>query len=208
MKYLTKQQVENFLSTVTKKYHKDEFYDLFLDYLKAEDIFISDKKEEDKLEQEIFQIAKERGLIGYDIIAEVTDMDEFKDIISKHTQRYGYYIFHFMFEREDENDISVSAMWEKWNQMPPLGWIGGWCKCGHFFPYTFDVGEMDVENQVYTPRFKDDKPLKIDLNDVEKVVFCTDGYFRIYVKKVGVIMVKPYKFDNGLGFKFVKNILL
>ena len=160
------------------------------------------------LEQEIFEIAKQRGFIGYDIICEITDIDEFKTKLTEQIHYYGYYIFHFMYELPDEEGISTSAVWEKWNQLPPLGWIGGWCNCGHFYPHTFEIGEMNLDEDKYTKRDDILRPRKIYIEDIEKVVFCSDNFFRIYLNDGNIIMVKPYKFDNGLPFKFTKNFLL
>ena len=208
MDYITDEQVEEFFSTLTGKYYRDEFYDLFLDYLETNKISIYDEADENVIEQKVFAIAKERGFIGYDIITKVTDMDEFKDKLSEQIRRYGYYIFHFMYELPEEMDISTSAVWEKWNQLPPLGWVGGWCNCGHFYPYTFDMGEMDLDNDEYTRREDIRRPRKIVIDEIEKVVFCSDNFFRIYLKDNSVIMAKPYKMDSGLPFKFTKDILM
>lgn len=207
MKYLTSEQVEEFLSTLTKKYHRDEFYDFFLDYLESNHISIYDESEENILEQEVFNLARERGFIGYDIICEVTNIDEFKNKLSEQVRRYGYYIFHFMYEIEDESSISTTAVWEKWNQLPPLGWVGGWCSCGHFYPYTFDMAEMNLDKDEYTRRDDILRPRKITIEEIKKVVFCSDDFFRLYLTDNTIVIVKPYKMDAGLSFKFTNTIL-
>lgn len=207
MEHITQEQLEEFFSSLNGKYFRDEFYNRLLDYLETNGIHIYDEREENELEQEVFEIAKSRGFIGYDIICEVTDMDVFKDKISEQVRRYGYYIFHFMYELSDENEISTSAVWEKWNQVPPLGWFGGWCVCGHFYPYTLDLAEMEPEENEYVKNDGIPKPQKIYLNDIDRVVFCSDNFFRIYLKDSTIILAKAYKFDAGLAFKFTNTIL-
>ena len=46
MDYITDEQVEEFFSTLTGKYYRDEFYDLFLDYLETNKISIYDEADE------------------------------------------------------------------------------------------------------------------------------------------------------------------
>lgn len=207
MKYLTSIQVEEFFSTLNKKYYRDEFYNLFLDYLELNHITVDNESDKNSLEQEIFALAKERGFIGYDIICEITDMDKFKNKLSEQIRRYGYYIFHFMYENPVESFISTTAVWEKWNQLPPLGWIGSWCTCGHFYPHTFDMSEMNLVDDQYIRRNDILRPRKITIEEIKKVMFCSDNFFRLYLADDSVVMVKPYKIDAGLIFKFTNNIL-
>jgi hypothetical protein len=204
---LSDEQVEDFFASLNKKYYKDEFYDIFINYLEDNNIFAVTPKEEDELEQAMFKIAKERGYIGYDVIYETDNLDRFKEILTKYTKKYGYYLFHFMYENPDEEDFSTTAVWDKWNQLPPQGWIGGWCSCGNFFPFTFDAGEMDLEQDKYTFRYHDNRAIKIELSDLINIKFCSDNYFRLYMKNNKVIMVRPYKIDTGLVYAFIENPL-
>lgn len=207
MKYITEEQIEDFFSSLNRKYFRDEFYNLFIDYLENNNIQIYNEEEEDDLEQEVFKIAETKGYIGYDIICEITDMNIFKNKISEQVRRYGYYIFHFAYELPEENSISTSAVWKKWNQLPPLGWFGSWCNCGHFYPQTLDLSEQEPENDDYIRRKDIPRPRKVDIDEIEKVVFCSDNFFRLYLEDKTVLIVKPYKFDAGLTFKFTNNVL-
>ena len=206
MEYITNEQLEDFLSTITKKLHRDAFYDLFLDYLENNHINIYDENAESKLEQEVYQIAVERNLIGYNVICELNDIKKFVDIMVKITKRNQYNLFHLIHETDD-SAMSTTAFWEKWNQVPPLGWLGGWCSCGEFFPLTFDMGEMNLEEDSYQRLFEGFRPKKIKMQMVDSVSICSDGFFRLRLKTGETIAVRPYKFDTGFSFNFVENPL-
>ena len=130
---MTAEQIKDFLSTLDKKCHRDDFYNLFLDYAEEHDIEFDDDEEEGAAEQEAFKLAKERGFIGYDTVQTITDMEIFKEKMTALSKRNGYVLYHFFYEID--KDISMTAFWEKWFNVPPRGWFGGWCSCGKFFPY-------------------------------------------------------------------------
>ena len=99
MNYLTETQVEDFFSTLSKKYHREEFYNLLLDYLDTNKIIINDSKDEEILEQEIFNIAKERGFIGYDVIQEIFDMNKFLGKMNMLVDKNAFNLYHNRNER-------------------------------------------------------------------------------------------------------------
>lgn len=205
MKYIANEQLERFFSKIDKKYHRDDFYDLFLDYLDEEGIEIFDKDDEDELENEVFSIAKQRGIIGYDVVQEITDMEIFQEKMNILTKRNQFTLYHFFYEID--NDISTSAFWNKWNQLPPLGWVGGWCNCGNFYPNTFDMCEMNLEEDQYTRVLEDNRPRTIHLHDIESVLICNDSFFRLKLNNGKIIAVRPYKFESGFAFNFMDNPL-
>ena len=201
---LTDEQLESFLRTLTKKYHRDEFYELYLDYLKKIGIEV-EEEEEAILEQAAFNVAKERGFIGYDIIEEIYDRNAFQEKMNTLVERNRYMLYHFIYELD--NDISTTAYWDKWNQLPPLGWIGSWCTCGHFYPVSFDIGEMDVEAGEYTKITEEYQPRIIGIESVEAILICSDSFFRLRLDNGNIIAVRPYKFESGFAYHFIKNPL-
>lgn len=198
--------VDKFIDTLEKrKYHRDEFYDLFLDYVDNNNIKLS-QEEESELESEAYRIARERGYAGYDIILSLSEITDFKNKLDDYIKQTGSYLFHFVNERDDERFLSLSEVWEKWNSHPPLGWLGSWCSCGDFFPYTLDMGCMDLENNILHPD-ADFKPIKFSINDLKRVDFCSDGFIRFILQDNQIIAGKPYKVDKSLIYNFVSNPL-
>lgn len=202
---MTETQVEDFFSTLSKKYHREEFYNLLLNYLDSNKIIINDSKDEEILEQEIFNIAKERGFIGYDVIQEISDMNEFLGKMNMLVDKNAFNLYHFSYELDA--DISVCAFYEKWNQVPPSGWIASWCKCGEFYPCTFDIAEMNLIEYVHEKLFENQRPITVTVDDIETVLICSDSFFRLKLKTGIIIAVRPYKFDNGFNFNFIDNPL-
>ena len=197
---------DKFIDTLEKrKYHRDEFYDLFLDYVDNNNITLS-QKEESELESKAYIIARERGYAGYDIILSLSEITDFKNKLDSYIKQTGSYLFHFVNERDDERLLSLSEVWEKWNSHPPLGWLGSWCSCGDFFPYTLDMGCMDLENNILHPD-ADFKPIKFSINDLKRVDFCSDRFIRFILKDNQIIAGKPYKVDKSLIYNFVSNPL-
>lgn len=182
------------------RYTKDNFYDALMDYLEAKEIFC-DEDEEHKIESLAYKKAVSLNLVGYVILFTVTDMTKFVQKMNKYIDKVGSHIFHFQLEPEDESLLSYTDIWEKWNNIPPQGWLAGWCKCGEFFPHTFDIGTMDIENDsLIKNNFY--KPIKIDTDMVKQVNFCSDGYFRLLLKSGETFAVKTYTFDRAILINF------
>jgi hypothetical protein len=198
--------INEFIATLEKrKYHKDEFYDLFLDYVDDKGISLT-SEEETEMESKAYQIAREKGYAGYDIILSLTEIDDFRNKLDSYIKQTGFYLFHFINERDDEKILSLSEIWDKWNNHPPLGWVGSWCSCGEFFPYTLDMGSMDLENNLLHPD-TEFKPITFSTNEIERVDFCSDNFIRFILKDGRLIAAKPYKVDKSLIYNFVSNPL-
>ena len=208
MNILSDKQIEEFFGTLVKRnYHREEFYDTFLDFLAKSNIEVSEE-EESLLEAKAFKIAKKRGFIGFSVIKSIDDMEEFKKQMTKHVLQNKYSIFHFIIENEDENELSLSEIWNKWNNLPPQGWVAGWCNCGEFFPHTFDLGAMNLEENKLNDNIPEElQPLYIRVNDIKRVDFCDDNFMRLYLNNDMIIAVRPYKLDSGIVFSFIKNPL-
>lgn len=208
MKYITDEQLEEFFSTLNGKYFRDDFYNLFMNFLDNKGIKFEDDEDElyrDELEEHVFNLAKERGFIGYDIIETIYDLNAFQEKLNKLIKKNGYSLFHFFYDID--NDISTTSFWSKWNQLPPLGWVANWCTCGHFYPCTFDMSEMNLDEGVFTPISEEYRPREIDINHISMVLLCDDGFFRLILEDGKTIAVRPYKFDTGFAYNFVTNPL-
>ena len=106
--------VNKFIDTLEKrKYHRDEFYDLFLDYVDNNNIKLS-QTEESELESKAYRIARERGYAGYDITLSLSEITDFKNKLDDYIKQTGSYLFHFVNERDDERLLSLSEVWEKY----------------------------------------------------------------------------------------------
>lgn len=198
--------IEEFISTLEKrKYHRDEFYDTFLDFVDDKGISLN-MEEESRLEKEAFALARENGLTGYDILLTLTDIDTFKEKLSAYVIKNGHYVFHFFNEKDDEKLLSFSEIWDKWKSHPPLGWIGSWCCCGDFFPVTLDMRSMDIENNTLH-QYSDFKPIKFGVSDIKRIDFCSDNFIRFTLNDNTLIAGLPYKMDKSLIYNFMDNPL-
>ena len=199
--------IDTFLNSLEiKKYHKETFYDLFFDFLEENGYSRISEEDELYLEPPVFKKALERGLIGYDVLLSLTDTDSISKKMQEYIVEKQYYFFHFMREKDDEKLLSYTEVWDKWKNLPPLGWIGGWCDCGSFFPHTLDMGGMNIKNNTFTSD-EQYKPLEFYLDEVKELQFCSDNYIRFILKSGETIAALPYKIDNSLIYKFVDNPL-
>lgn len=198
--------IESFFKSLEdKKYHKEEFYDIALNFLESK-LSFKDEKEVDAIEQKLYSLAFERGFIGYNIIFSVSPDDTFLKKFNDYIIKKGYYIFQFIIERDEEKTLSFSGLYNLWNNCPPLGWFGGWCSCGEFFPYTLDLGSMDLETNQINQDFPV-KPIKFTFDDIKQIDFCSDNYIRFYLHDETVVAAKPFKVDVGIAFNFIDNPL-
>ena len=197
--------INKFLNTLSsnKKITRDEFYESFFDFLEENEIALS-PTERDDLEIIAFHKAKELGFIGYDIIVSISDMDDFNKKISLHALTKKNMLFHIFYE--DDMDSSLNEIWRKWNNIPPMGWIAGWCSCGEFFPYTVDLGMINL-NKYEIEENNIRRPMLIKLKMVQRVDFCTNGIMRLILDEDTILLVKPFILDTGLAYKFLDNPL-
>lgn len=198
--------IKKFLHTlkVDKKITREDFYESFLDFLGRQNIKLS-PNEEDELEIEAFHKAKETGIIGYDIITSITDMSIFSKKFSSYIENKKHVLFHIFYE--EDADSSLNEVWKKWNNIPPMGWIAGWCaSCGEFFPYTVDLGTINMEK--YTIEENGiQRPIPIKSKTIQKIDFCANGFMRLTLNDEKVLFIKPFSLDVGLVYKFIDNPL-
>lgn len=197
---------EFFANPLPSQVNKERFYDLFLDFLDSKHIYYTEEQE-DELESLAFKKAKEIGIIGYETLVSIEDINVFTEKFKKYTKEKRYNLFHITYELEDELELSVSDIWRRWNSFPPRGWLAGWCNCGHFFPYTFDIGRMDLEKDTLMDGSKFYTPRTINVDELSKIDFCSDGCFRLHTNNGELFTVVPYTMDTGLVYKFVDNPL-
>lgn len=202
---VTEDIIISFLNTFSKKScDKMTFYTKLFNFLEKEKCNINDELE---IEKFAYSVAKKYDYIGYDVIKTISD--DFTFFISKINQyidktRYCY--FHFYIENEDEKELCFSEIWEKWKGKPSGGWLGGWCTCGHFFPYTLDFNAINVNSNSINSDFNF-KPRVFGFDDIKKIEFCTDSNIRFHLNDGVVIAGRPFKEDSGFIFNFVSDPL-
>lgn len=208
---LTDKHREEVLDIVRKKgkISNEDFYNLFCDYLEENKIVLSDDKSDEE-ESRIFYQLLEEDLIGYDILYTITDGAVFKDRFNKHFEKLGndYHVAQISRIDEEEDRLSFADLYKKWNGNMPRGWFALWCTCGHFFPLTPDLTEIDMENG--EPSLKnlfEDKPVKILLKDLKSADFCSDNIVRIRLNDGGYFAIFPFKLNTSLIFDMVDNPL-
>ena len=202
---------EEVLDIVRKKgkVSNEDFYNLFCDYLEENKIVLSDDKSDEE-ESRIFYQLLEEGLVGYDILYTITDGAVFKDRFNKHFEKLGndYHVAQISRIDEEEDKLSFADLYKKWDGNMPRGWFALWCTCGHFFPLTPDLTEIDMENG--EPSLKnlfEDKPVKILLKDLKFADFCSDNIVRIRLNDGGYFAIFPFKLNTSLIFDMVDNPL-
>ena len=207
MKLLSNEELDIFINSLEKrKYHKDEFYNIFLDYLEQIN-YSYQEADEVTLEAQAFHYAFDLGFIGYNIIHTITDNNLLFNKINQYSNKTKTHIFHFYKEEEDEKNLSLGEIWSKWNNLPPEGWLASWCKCGEFFPITLDLGIMDVENNTLYDNINQFKVESIHIDNIQQADICDDGYIRFLLKDNRLFAAKPFKADNGAIYSFIDNPL-
>lgn len=192
---------DDFIKTLElKHYPKTDFYDNLMGFLEAKSILCSEE-DENILESMAYQKARVLGYVGYKTVLELDDLTKFKEKMDGFIKKQNYILFHISHEPADENDLSFTDIWKKWKGLPPEGWIAGWCSCGHFFPYTFDIASMDMEAEKLI-EVGGYKPIKIEVSEIEKVLFCTDSYFRLILKDGECFKVKTYVSSKNMAIDF------
>lgn len=189
------------------KISNEQLYELFCDYLEENKIDISEEKQDEE-ENKIFYTLLEEGKIGYDILYTLSDGEAFKQRFNKHFEKLGndYHVAQIGRINEEEENISFADLYRKWDGNMPRGWFGLWCTCGHFFPLTPDLTEIDMESEgeAFTRRF-DERPVKIKCSDMKTIDFCSDNIIRIRMNNGELFSVFPFKLDTSLVFDMVDN---
>lgn len=192
--------IYSFLKTLEKEsLTARDFYIQFTDYLSENKIEY--RESELEIDTRAFNIAKENGYIGYKEIYTIHNPFTFCEDLTKYIKKAGYYYFYFNIENEDEKNLSFTQIWKKWDDEPSGGWLGGWCACGSFFPYTLDFNAMNIDTNKSDYEFRH-KPRAFKTEDIDKIVFCSDSYIRFFLKDGVVIRAKPFKEDRGLTYIF------
>lgn len=195
---------DDFIHTLQPKiYTKVDLYDFLLDYLEEKEIFCSEENE-NEIDLLVFKKASELGYLDAKVILTFDDMTKFANKMKEFLNKTDDLFFHITYEPQEEENLSFTEIWKNWKGVPPEGWIAGWCSCGHFYPCTFDIGAMDMENDVLVEN-SFYKPSKIELSDIEKVNFCSDGLFRLILKNGNIFAVKIYTLLKNSVIMFSDN---
>ena len=202
---ITEDTIVSFLNTFNKKsYDKMTFYTKLFEFLEKEKYDVDDELVVEKF---AYSIAKKHDYIGYDVLISITDdFSSFVNKLNQYRNKVNYCYFHFIIENEDEKELCFSEIWKKWEKNPPLGWLGGWCSCGHFFPYTLDFNAINMDDNSINSKFEV-KPRIFKIDELKKVEFCSDSMIRFYLNNGVVIAGRPFKEDSGFIFNFVSDPL-
>ena len=194
----------DFIHTLQHKtYTKVDLYDSLLDYLEEKEISCSEENE-NEIDLLVFKKASELGYLNAKIILTFDDMTKFANKMKEFLSKTDDLFFHITYESQEEEALSFTEIWKNWKGVPPEGWIAGWCSCGHFYPCTFDIGAMDMENDTLVEN-SFYKPSTIELSDIERVNFCSDGLFRLILKNGNVFAVKIYTLLKNSAIMFSDN---
>ena len=118
----------------------------------------------------------------------------------------NFSIFYFLFSYhfQDEELLSLTKVYEKWDELPPKGWFGRFCSCGKFFPISLEITEMGPElNEVYDFFQKHLRPREIEIVDIVRLDICSDNILRFNMKNGTIINCKALKMDMGVNFAFI-----
>lgn len=194
----------DFIHTLQPKtYTKVDLYDSLLDYLEEKEIFCPEENE-NEIDLLVFKKASELGYLNAKVILTFDDMTKFANKMKEFLNKTNDLFFHITYEPKEEEALSFTEIWKNWKGVPPDGWIAGWCSCGHFYPYTFDIGAMDIENNALVEN-SFYKPFKIELSDIERVNFCSDGLLRLILKNGNVFAIKIYTLMKNSAIMFSDN---
>ena len=191
------------------KISNEEFYNLFCDYLEENKIEISEDKSDEE-ESKIFYRLLEEGLVGYDILYTITDGAVFKDRFNKHFEKLGndYHVAQITRIDEEEDKLSFADLYKKWNGNMPRGWFALWCTCGHFFPLTPDLSEINMEDgEEDFKKLFDKRPVKIICSEIKSIDFCSDNIIRIRMNNGEYFSVLSFRLDTSLVFDMMDNPL-
>jgi hypothetical protein len=200
---MNEEQEIEFLSLLSKlaRGDKEHFYNLFTNYIEKRGIKLHDPIQE---EQRLYDLAVYKELAGYKIIHSLSDSEDIQERFSKYCDKSIDTYFHFSYEIEGEEKLSLSSIYEKWDNFPPRGWVAKFCKCGNFFPISLEINEMDVgEYKVLDILGGKYRPYVLNINDINVINFCTDNVIRFEMKNGIKLCCKPYKFDTAIIFGFI-----
>lgn len=187
-----------------RKISAERFYHIFCDFLEENKIILGEAQEDE--ERRLFKILCDRGLTGYKIIKSLPATD-FINLLNNYERKnlVKNNLYKVFYDFEDENLMSFSDIYEKWNKLPPKGWIASWCSCGSFFPLTPDISEINVsENKI--DKIYDFQVININLEDAEMVYIGDDNSIRISINGTK-IKIFPFKMDNSFFMAFINNPL-
>lgn len=198
-KEITEEVIENFLKTISRKScDKMTFYSKLFKFLDNGNFFV---KNEVEIERLAYKIAGAKDYLGYEVLSVIENIQDFADKMNRYIDKVNYFYFHFIIENKDESELCLSEIWEKWHSKPAMGWLGGWCDCGKFYPYTLDLGATITEDYTVDQSFSF-KPRAFSIKEVKKIELCSDSNVRFTLDDGTIIAGRPFKQDMGFNFNF------
>ena len=180
---------------------KEFFYNLFTDFIEKNNIKLVDPIRE---EQRLYDIARSMELAGYKVIHSIENCEEIQERFSKYYDKCIDTYFHFSYQFDCEEKLCLSEIYEKWDNLPPRGWIAKFCKCGNFFPISLEINEMSAEKYEILNIFNGNyRPQIVEINQIKIINFCSDNIIRIELNDGTKLKCKPYKFDTAILFGFI-----
>lgn len=200
---ITEEAIKLFLKTIHRKScDKVTFYDKLFKFLDENNYKVEDETTTERL---AYNIAAKEGYIGYEVLSVIEDTQLFAKKMNEYIDKVNYFYFHFRIENEDEKDLCLSEIWQKWDSKPAGGWLAGWCVCGSFYPYTSDLSAKITEDNIDVNfAFK---PRIFSMKEIKKIELCSDSNVRFHLTDGTVIAGRPFKQDTGFNFNFASDPL-
>lgn len=185
MKTLSEEHKKNFLNMIFQlsvvesgQIDRTYFYEKFCDYIESHGLLDDDTSldEYDSEEQSLFREASERGYLGL-VVVKTIDKENIKTFIENLTSKNLSTTFLFSVYNEEDEKLSLTEFYYKWNGEPPEGWLANYCKCGSFDPQTPDLGELKNPNLHYKlPELY--RPTNIFIEEIWKIEIMSNNMLR------------------------------
>ena len=105
------------------------------------------------------------------------DKENIKTFIENLTSKNLSTTFLFSVYNEEDEKLSLTEFYYKWNGEPPEGWLANYCKCGSFDPQTPDLGELKTPNLHYKlPELY--RPTNIFIEEIWKIEIMSNNMLR------------------------------
>lgn len=201
MSILTKEQEDKFVTDVLRRsitevgaVDKITFYDMFWDFLLTEGIdeYEHSVEEIESEERRLFRYCHDRGYLNVSAEIIINDNEEIQNYFSKLKGQHPFIYFHFSCYFEDEDNMSLNEIYDKWNDKCPGGWFASYCTCGSFTPKTPElatVSNMWIDGYNVDGKYH---PIQIHVEMLEKIEIYSNNYLRFYLTDGSIYNCKVY----------------
>lgn len=188
MSILNKEQENKFVMMVLQRsmteagtIDKIGFYDMFWDFVTDEEIDSDNHEILEAEERRLFRYCYDRGYLNVGIERVLENNGEIESYFYTLKHKFPFVFFHFSFYFEDEDNMSLNEIYEKWNDKCPGGWFSNYCICGSFTPKTPELATItnewmngyDINEQYY--------PMQLHVEDISKMEIFSNNILRFHM---------------------------